>query len=54
MNFVSGEMTFECNFRFHVLAVTVILFEGNKMIQRVLVTCPYEKNMVNETKPYQR
>ena len=52
MNFVSREMNFEFNFRFHVLGFTVILFEGNEMIQRVLVTGPYEENIVNKMKPY--
>ena len=54
MNFVSGGMNVEFNFRFHVLQFTVILCEGNEMIQRVLVTGPYEENIVNKTKPYQR
>ena len=43
MNCVSGEMNFKFNFRFHVLGFTVILCEGNEMIQRVLVAGPYEK-----------
>ena len=54
MNFVSGDMNFQFNFRFHVLGFTAILCEGNEMIQRVLVTGPYKENMVNKTKPYQK
>ena len=54
MNFVGGEMNFEFNFRFPVVGFTVILGEGNEMIQRVLVTGPNEENIVNKTKPYQR
>ena len=54
MNFVSGEMNFEFNFRFNFLGFTLFLCEGNEMIQRVLVTGPYEENIVNKTKPYQR
>ena len=54
MNFNSGEMSFEFNFRFHVLGFTVIPCDENEMIQQVLVTGPYEKNIVNKTKPYQR
>ena len=42
MNFVSREMNFEFNFRFHVLGFTVTLGEGNEMIQRVLITGSYE------------
>ena len=53
-NFVSRKMNFEFNFRFHVLGFTVVLCEGNEMIQRVLVTGPYEENIVNKMKSYQR
>ena len=54
MNFVGGEMNYEFNFRFAVVGFTVIWGEGNEMIQRVLVTSPYEENIVNKTKPYKR
>ena len=39
----SREWTFKFNFRFHVLGFTVILCEENEMIQRVLITGPYEE-----------
>ena len=48
MNFVGGEMNFEFNFRFHVFGFTVTLCEGNEMVQRVLVTSPYEDKIVNK------
>ena len=46
-------MNFEINFRSYVFGFTVILCEENSMIQRAFVTCPYEENIVNKTKPYQ-
>ena len=53
-NFVDGEMNFESNFRFYVFGFGATLCEGNEMIQRVLVTCPYEENIVNKTKTIPR
>ena len=38
----------------HVLGFTIISFEGNKMIKQILITGPYDKNIVNKTKPDQR
>ena len=54
VNFVSGEINFAFNFRFHVLRFTVTLCDGNEMTQRVLATGPYEENIVNKAKLYQR
>ena len=42
-------MNFEFNFEFHIFGFTVILCERNEMIQRVLVTGPYEENIANKT-----
>ena len=38
----------------HVLGFTIILCEGTKMIKQILITGPYDKNIVCKTKPYQR
>ena len=37
---------------FMFLGFTVIMCEGNEMIQRVLVAGPYEENIANKTKQY--
>ena len=54
VNFVSAEINFAFNFRFHVLKFTAILCDENEMTQPVLATGPYEENIVNKTKLYQR
>ena len=39
----SGDTNFEINFKFYVFGFTMILCEGNEMIQRIHITGPYEE-----------
>ena len=39
----SGDTNFETNFKFYVFGFTMILCEGNEMIQRIHITGPYEE-----------
>ena len=41
----SGDTNFEINFKFYVFGFTMILCEGNEMIQRIHITGPYEEKI---------